>query len=389
MKINEIFEILNKIEPKDSFEVVSFGSALNRVLYEDIYANKSLPCFDNSALDGYAYNYDDKDRNLVVLGTIFAGDKAKYTIQKGECYKIMTGAKMPENSDSIVMLEDSKFDENDRLIIPKDAKRFNARRLCGEEVKKGEILLKKGEILTPAKIMLLASQGISHFKVYTKLRIAIFSSGDEIIEPWQSCDDLEIYNTNAVGISSFLANFGFASEYKGIIKDDKNALKSSLTNALDYDIIITSGGASKGEADFMQTCLFELGFSEIFSHIKSKPAKPTKLFKKDNKLAIVLPGNPMSCILGLFLNLIAIRRLAGFFDASYKKAYAKFEDSLKFSPNRSNLILGNYQNGKFNLINGNNFGSGMITPLAKANSLYISNFGEEFMENEIEIYLLS
>lgn len=172
------------IEARDEFEFVSIQEAKNRVLFEDISANFDSPSFSNSALDGYVFAFKDKDEPLDIKGSIFAGDFKECELGKHEAYKIMTGAKIPKNADTVLMIEDELIKDG-KLIVKKDIKAFNAVRIRGEEFKKGEILLKKGEILNSAHIALLASQGISKLKVAKKLNIAVFSSGNEVIEPSQ------------------------------------------------------------------------------------------------------------------------------------------------------------------------------------------------------------
>ncbi|ELN6926202.1 molybdopterin molybdotransferase MoeA, partial [Campylobacter jejuni] len=190
-------DLENQISCLDESELISLEKAKDRILAKDLYARKNLPSFDNAALDGYAFNYTDINEALEIKGTIFAGDKNFYTVAKNECYKIMTGAKMPKNADTILMLEDEYIEEN-KLIIKKAPKQYNAYRYKGEELKKGEILLQKGTKLNDKHIALLASQGLYKIEVIRKIRIGIFSSGNELKEPWQECDEESIYNANAL-----------------------------------------------------------------------------------------------------------------------------------------------------------------------------------------------
>lgn len=227
--IFETLELLEKhITPLKESEIVSLENALGRVLACDLYAKKNLPSFDNAALDGYAFNYDDINAPLKIMGVILAGDKTPYKLEKNECFKIMTGALMPKNADTILMLEDENL-ENGFLAIKTKPKRFNAFRFKGEEQKEGELLLKKGQKLNAAMITLLAAQGIYKIEVIRKPRIAIFSSGDELKEPWQMCDELSIYNANALAVQALLKDYD--SCYLGIIKDEFNATKKALQNS--------------------------------------------------------------------------------------------------------------------------------------------------------------
>lgn len=377
MNLNEIFDSIENLDVSLSVKITDLSQALGMALSEDIYAKKDLPAYDNSAFDGYAFCYDDLNLPLKIKGEIFAGDKNFYEIKSGECYKIMTGAIFPDGSDSVVRLEDEKFDELGRLLVNPQTRRFEARKLRGEEVNSGDKILSSGEILTPAKIMLLASQGISKVKVFCTPKICIFSSGNEINEPWEICDERSIFNANASGIEALLAKNGFESEYKGILKDDKSVIKKAIAECEKYDIIITSGGASKGEADFMKETLVNSGYSEIFSSISVRPASPTKLFKKGNRFFCVLPGNPMSAMFGCFFSALPLaRKLSGFSEILPRKIHAKMIGNVKIKPSRSNVVLGNYKSGEFRVLNDNKFSPAMITPLANSNAFYVSNIGE-------------
>ncbi|EAK2739724.1 molybdopterin molybdotransferase MoeA [Campylobacter upsaliensis] len=372
--IFETLELLEKhITPLKESEIISLENALGRVLACDLYAKKNLPSFDNAALDGYAFNYDDINAPLKIMGVILAGDKTPYKLEKNECFKIMTGALMPKNADTILMLEDENL-ENGFLVIKTKPKQFNAFRFKGEEQKEGELLLKKGQKLNAAMITLLAAQGIYKIEVIRKPRIAIFSSGDELKEPWQMCDELSIYNANALAVQTLLKDYEPC--YLGIIKDEFDATKKALQNN-QFDLIITSGGASVGEADFMDRALKELEFKEIFNEIKARPAKPTKLYQKDNKLILILPGNPMAAFLSCFIFATKILNLLSGNLEKECKINALMGQDLKLKAGRNNLILGNLENGIFTPFNNNHFGSAMILPLVKSKFLLISDEKQE------------
>lgn len=384
--MKNVFETLkdleNQISAFDEFELISLENAKNRILAKDFYAQKNLPSFDNAALDGYAFNYADLNEALSIKGTIFAGDKNSYEIGKNECYKIMTGAKIPKNADTILMIEDENL-ENGKLIIKKTPKQYNAYRYKGEELKQNELLLKKGTKLNARHIALLASQGLYKIEVIRKIRIGIFSSGDELKEPWQSCDEESIYNANALFLMTMLEN----ASYLGIIKDDFISTKNALHNT-NFDLLITSGGASVGEADFMEDALNELGFTPLFKGLKARPARPTKLYKKDKKLVLILPGNPMAAYLSCF---VFAKKIIDLLNGTFEtplKFQAKMGTKLKLKAGRNNFILGNLEEGVFYPFNDNNFGSGMIIPLVKSKFLLISDEEKTEYQKDDEIYLL-
>ena len=358
--------ILEKAKFDGYGEFISLERATGKILAGDVVAVKNLPSFDNSALDGYALKFDDFNEPLSVVATVLAGDTTQISLKKGECVKIMTGAKMPANTDTIVPFEDAVLQDG-KLSPQSKVKKFNAVRYKGEEVKAGEILLKKGEILTPAKVMMLAAQGIYCVCVAREPKIGIFSSGDEVVEPWQNAGQGQIYNANAAGIASLLQSFGFASSYAGIVKDDLESTTQTLEKA-EFDVIITSGGASKGEADFMKTALLNLGFSELFDGVNIRPGRPSKVFIKGKKIVFILPGNPMSAFLMCFL--LVVPFLKG---AQFEKFGAVLNQDVKIKSGRQNIVFGSFTDGKFNVTDDNKFGSGMIMPLIKSNAILITS----------------
>nr|WP_315013798.1 molybdopterin molybdotransferase MoeA [uncultured Campylobacter sp.] len=358
--------ILEKAKFDGCGEFASLERATGRILAQDVVAVKNLPSFDNAAMDGYALKFDDFNEPLSVAATMLAGDETEILLKKGECVKIMTGAKMPTNADTVVPFEDAILQDG-KLTPQSKVKKFNALRYKGEEVKAGEILLKKGEILTPARVMMLAAQGIYCVCVERELRIGIFSSGDEVVEPWQNASEEQIYNANGAGIASLLQSFGFASSYAGIIKDDLESTTHALESA-EFDVIITSGGASKGEADFMKTALLNLGFSELFDGVNIRPGRPSKAFIKDKKIVFILPGNPMAAFLMCFLLVVPFLK-----STRLEKFDAVLNQDVKIKSGRQNIVLGSFLEGKFSVTDNNKFGSGMITPLIKSNAVLVTN----------------
>ncbi|TQR32966.1 molybdopterin molybdenumtransferase MoeA [Campylobacter sp. MIT 99-7217] len=389
--MKDIFETLKeletKIDPLKGYELVSLENANKRILAEDIRALRASPSFDNSALDGYAFSYADKNEALSVKETIFAGDKRSLTLGKNEAFKIMTGAMIPKNADTILPLEDEKF-QDEKLLINADIKQFNAIRLRGEEFKEGEILFKKAECLNPAKIALLASQGIYKIKLAKRLNIGIFSSGNELYEPWQHADEFSIYNANAQALNALLSSENVS--YLGIIKDEFELVKQGFEDN-QFNLLISSGGASVGEADFMEKALLELGFGAVFRGVKAKFVKPTKLYKKGEKLVLLCPGNPMSAFLSCF---IFARKLLNLLRGNFSeglKFKAILKDDLKLKSGRNNLILGNLQDNFFIPFNEGKYSSAMLTPLAQSAFLFISDkeINEYKAGDEISIFYLN
>lgn len=383
--------VLSISTPINQNSFLSIFHALNYICAEDIVCKKDLPSFDNSAMDGYGFKFKEKDEILKIKKTVLAGENIRGCLKKNECYKIMTGALTPNDMDTVVAFENAiKIDEN-HIKIPHDIKKHNAYRFKGEEQKKGSVIFSKGTLLTPSEIMMCASQGITNINVFVKPKIAVISTGDEIKEPWENIEDDKIYNCNTSGVIGILNYYGFKADYVGVVPDDLKKSVNFFKNLKQfYDIIISSGGVSMGEADFILDALNQNGFKEEFHGINLKPGRPTLCGTMDNVVVISLPGNPMAAFLNAFLlGLPAIKKCAGYLNPYHKKIKAINKKEFNFKPNRTNIILGNYENGDFIVTNNNKFGSGMITPLVKSNCLVLSKESESGykINDEIEVIL--
>ncbi len=370
-----LYTALNSVKSIKQFEEVDYDNMLNRVLAKDIICTKDLPTFNNSAMDGYAFKYKDIKNSLKVAATIYAGDNQDAILKDNECYKIMTGAKVPADADTIAPKEICEVDSN-YIKVQKDINKGNAIRLKGEEQKKGTVLLEKGTILTPAKIALLASQGISKVEVFKKIKIAILSTGSELKEPWEEATEDEVYNINAINIKMHLKQYGLDSTYLGSIEDNLNKSIKFLSKLKEYNVVITTGGISSGDADFTKEAFIKNGLKELFHGIKVKPGHPTLMGIMDNTFVMAMPGNPLAAILNiLLLSMPILFKIQGAKDIFYETITVKNSKDLKLKANRVNIVLGNLIYNKFSAFKDNKYGSGMITPLT--NSRYIALFGED------------
>lgn len=377
MKVDilKALEILKENFSIKSSHIVPIQNAVGAILSNDIIALKDLPAFDNSALDGYAVIYDNGKNGYRLIDTIMAGEKKELSIKDDECIKIMTGAIFPKGADTVIRLEDAILKDG-RIFASSTLVKGDAHRFRAEEIEAGKILIKSQTKLTSAHIMLLASQGISHVSIEQKPSIALFSSGDELKEPWQSSDKFEIYNANAYGIGALLSENGLSFSYQGIISDNFNETKNAFIKASNYDVTICSGGASKGEADYMKDALSELGYTELFERVNIRPGGPCKAFVKDKKIVFILPGNPMAAYLCAFI--LIIQTLT---KNSLNTTFGKICEDVKFKQGRANIVFCNInENGEISVTNGNNFGSGMITPIIKSNAIYLSTPDENMLK---------
>lgn len=388
-QVSDVFELISNLEfPRDT-EIISIFKAFGRVSAKDIFAQRDLPLFDNSALDGYAFDFARRDEPLEIIGSVFAGDEPSFELSGAACAKIMTGAKFPKGANSVVAFEDASFDEKGFLLVPKNTKQDNARKLKGEEVRSGELIIKAQTKLGAKELMLLGAQGIAQISVYKKPKIALLCLGSEIKEPWQNASEHEIYNANAAGIITMLGAKGFECDYLGITRDSKDELISTLQKAQKYDIIITTAGASKGEADYIKECLEALEFSCLLDGINFRPSKPTKIFRRDSKIAIALPGNPLSAYAACVLFILPIlRRFCGEKNALNQSYNATLSEDVKLNPARDNLLIGKVENGEFLLYNKGKFSPSQIMPLALNNAIAVIPAGTSELKekNLIKFY---
>jgi molybdopterin molybdotransferase len=392
LDFDKAYELLMQAaKAHDEKMVLPLGDARGYVLAEDLRARRDLPPYDNSALDGYAIKYADEGKKLrIVSPTIFAGVVVEPCLKDGECYKIMTGAKIPSDADTIVRLEDCEADD-EYVQIPPKVKKSDGFRARGEECKEGALLIEAGTRLDVSHIALLASQGFGEVCVKTKPRVCVLSSGNELREPGESASSDELYNINSYAMQSLLAQFGFESDYGGIIPDDYDTTVKFFGELKGYDALITSGGVSVGEADFTTKALEQNGFDALFTKVNLKPGKPTTCGTMGRTLVMSMPGNPLSAIINAFLFVIpALRKMEG--ENKYAHKAQKVPNALPFKLKdaRANVVLGTLDEGKFSVTDSGKISSGQVLPLSRSNAISIIMSGKsEVEEGEIlEVFRL-
>jgi molybdopterin molybdotransferase len=267
------------------------------VLSEDIKADRDMPPFFKSAVDGYACYSPTEGQELEVLETISAGIAPQYEVKPGTASKIMTGAEVPRGADWIVMVENTEKKHTGKIYIHRTGSKSNIAEK-GEDFRQGDIILKKGTIIKPQHIAILASIGSDWPLVKNKPQVNIITTGDELVEPGTTPDKNQIRNSNASQLKAQLKQIGVIPDYSGIIKDTKNTLRTTLSKSLkNYHITLITGGVSMGDYDFVPGMLKSLGVEILFHKIAMKPGKPTLFGRKDNHLVFGLPGNPVSSFL--------------------------------------------------------------------------------------------
>ena len=304
MPVDKAREFIRRfLSPVTTVERVHVRAALGRVLAADVISPLDVPAHDNSAMDGYAVRFADLkadgDVTLKVGGTAFAGAPFTGTISKGECVRIMTGGVVPQGMDTIVMQEHVKADGS-RVTIGGGHKRGQNLRRAGEDLKAGSPALVRGQVLRPAEIGLIASLGVAEVSVYRRLRAAFFSTGDELVSIGSPLGEGQIYDSNRYTIYGMLQRLGCEVVDMGVVRDDPKLLEAAFLEASQTaDVVITSGGVSVGEADFVKDLLNKLG-EVVFWKIAMKPGRPLAYGKIGNAHFFGLPGNPVSVMVTFY-----------------------------------------------------------------------------------------
>lgn len=372
-----------------STEWVHISEALGRVLGKDIFCQKNLPSYNNAAMDGFAFAFQENSKQLRIKKRILAGENSEPCLELNECYKIMTGAKVPSDADTIVPFESCVAYDDENVTLPLHVKQGSALRIKGEEQSTGSLIACKGESIDASMVAILASQGITHIEVFRKLSIVVLSTGDELRKPWESASEDEIYDINASALIALLKENGFEAHYGGVMPDNLLTATSYFSTLKAYDVVVTSGGVSMGEADFVEKALIANGFEASFHGINIKPGKPTMIGHMGETLVVSLPGNPLAAYVNAFLFLIpALRKKQGQKKYYFDYFKATNTQTLPLKSGRVNLVLGEYSNGSFTVCQNNRYGSGMITPLQKSNCVMLTAEETEVIEAGSEVKIL-
>ena len=376
---------LKNVKVTQKVEYVPLENSIGRILSKDINCRKNMPSFNNSAMDGFAFKASDAGEKLKVISVIFAGDNSIVKINDGECCKIMTGAMIPVGADTIIPVEDTVTFDDNIMELPETVRKGDHYRVKGEEYKEGISIFKKGEIINSGVVAILVSQGITMVEVFVKLNIAVLSTGNELKEPWDTASEHQIYNSNSYAITSMLKEHNFDASYLGVVPDTLEDSIKFIKNLKSYDVVITTGGISMGDADFVAEAFIINGLEVMFHGVNVKPGRPTMMGMMDNTYVMAMPGNPLTALINTYLlSLPIIYKSSGANCYHHDFILAKNMKSFKVKAKRANVVLGNLKNGEFHVTKGNKYGSGMLAPLVESNSVMITLDNKDLV-NEDEI----
>ena len=365
--------------PVAELEEVGIFDALGRVLARDVISPVSVPPHDNSAMDGYAFDgaqlSADTPLVLTVVGTALAGKAWQGSVKAGECLKIMTGAILPTGLDTVVPQEFAQVEGARITIPPRLLKPGDNRRLKGEDLLQGQPALQKGERLAPAALGLVASLGIKTVPAYRRLRVAYFSTGDEILSLGEAPREGAVYDSNRYTVFGLLSRLGCEVIDLGVVRDDPALLEAAFTQAArQADAIITSGGVSVGEADYTRAMMKKLG-DVAFWRIAMRPGRPMAVGRIGASVLFGLPGNPVA-VMVTFLAFVrpALLRMMGCTANAPPLLKARSAEAIRKKPGRTEYqrgIVSTAPDGSLQVRTTGNQGSGVLSSMVQANGLIV------------------
>lgn len=276
-------------------EPVDILGCLGRVCAEDLSAPLNLPSFDNSAMDGYAVRAADclPSSSLRVTGFVPAGENPAHALEAGCAIRIMTGAPIPQGCDAVVPLEETR-EEGDRVWIDSKVETGKFIRCAGKDIPRGETILSRGTLIGPTEISMLASFGMRFLEVYRQPRIAVLSTGDELVEAGTALEPGKVFDSNSQALAAAVREAGATPLILGIARDNRDSLRQKISEGLHADALITAAGVSVGDRDLVREVLSELGVTPVLWKVAMKPGKSTAFGVKDGRPIFSLPGNPVS-----------------------------------------------------------------------------------------------
>ena len=366
--------ILACLRPITESEKVPTKEILGRVLAEDIVPRINVPAHDNSAMDGYAVRFSDLQQGsfLKEIGAALAGKPFQGQLGAGECVRIMTGAVMPPGADTVVIQEVVKK-EGDRITIPPGQKKAQNVRYAGEDLKVGSAVLGSGKLLKPADVGLIASLGIGEVRVRRRLRVAFFATGDELASIGQPLKEGEVYDSNRYTVHGMLARLDVEAIDMGVVRDNPADLEAAFRKASSADAVITTGGVSVGEADFIKQMMAKLG-EVLFWKIAMRPGRPMAFGKIGDAFLFGLPGNPVA-VMVTFYQFVrdALLHMSGREDAPIPLLKALSAESLRKVPGRTEYQRGILfkEEGEWKVRTTGQQGSGVLRSMSEANCFIV------------------
>lgn len=369
ISVSEAIQHIEKYCQPNTVIEENIANTLGLVLAETITSPIHMPPFKQSSMDGYAFIHTEKSEYKIV-GEVQAGDAKNIDIKTGEAVRIFTGARVPDNADTVVMQEHTKV-ENNILTIQKTPNKTANVRPLGEQIQKGDIALEKGTVLNEATIGFLAGLGIAKLKVYRKPKVSILITGNELKTVGEKLEEGQVYDSNSITLKLALQKLGIYDVRVQSIEDTFKATKETIRKELEFsDVILISGGISVGDYDFVKSALEENKVSEVFYKVNQKPGKPLWFGYQQEKLVFALPGNPASSLSCYYAYVLPVLRAKlGFTNYHLPRAKAKVENDIKNIHGKTLYLKGIVKDEVATQLTGQ--ASSMLKSFAIANALLI------------------
>ena len=371
VSINEALDIIYKNISPVSIEVIPIELSLGRILAKDCIASFDMPRFDNSTRDGFAVKCADAGNIVLATDVIYAGDKPDMTLQRGEAIRIMTGAPVPNGCEAVVPFE--LVSENDKEItLPDTIEDQMFIRYAGEDIKRNAVYLHQGDKVTAYSIALLASQGITHVSVYRKVKVTVFSSGDELCCHYEQIESHQLYNSNTPMFLSRARELGCEVSFLQNIGDTVEQLEDAIKDSLNADIIITSGGMNFGDKDFTKEAFANCGLTPLFNRVNIKPGRPVAFGTIGNTAIINLPGNPLAGMVNfeVFIRTI-IHKMSGTSSYYLNSINTVIAEPYTQQQGQYTVVLGHFDGESFTALKKQM--AGMVAPMQKAEAMLITD----------------
>lgn len=373
-------EVLKNKSKHRKTEILPLANCLHLVSADDVFAPINVPSFDNAAMDGYAFRFEDflNELNLQIINEIQAGTDALLPLKKGEAARIFTGAPIPENGDTVIPQEDVLV-ENGMLKFQKKVNKNANVRQKGTQTQKGTLILKKNTKITAEYIGFLATFGIAELEVFAPPKIGIITTGKELVKAGNSLENYQIYDSNSVFLTAAFEEIGLKLSFSIWVDDNKNELKNAIQeNVEKVDVLIFTGGISVGDYDFLKPVLDDLDVQESFYRVKQKPGKPLFFGTLNNTEIFALPGNPSAVVMCFHVYLKPFIKEKMGIESFTKKEFGILMNEYIKKSGLTHFVKAFVENNKVEILN--NQLSYQMDAYTKANAFAILTENQEYFQ---------
>ncbi len=384
----DVLELIQNLKlPKTNRQTIDIVHATSRICAQTVTATMSLPRYRTSAMDGYAICSDDICKRYEIIGRILSGEDKSFEIDSSSAVKIMTGAKVPDTATIVVPIECVEVYHN-HIEIKKELKTGQNIRTIGEDIAIGDTIVLQNTTINFATIGVLASQGVKNIEVYSKPKVAVFASGEELKDYKDDIKSHQIYNSNSPSLVARCGELGCDVKFVGTARDDMQSIADTIKDSLDVDMLITTGGASVGDADLTERVFESLGMDMLVDGIAIKPGKPTMIGKIGDTVVLNLPGNPfaMQIIFEMF-GTVMIQKLKQSSEIYHKLITTKLKDSFTHKSKFMTLVPGYFDGESFAIATKKL--PGMVSVLNHNNSFAVLGQNSDKLAKNSDIKIIS